>query len=177
MERACAWCKRELKTDTETSGEKPVLGMCAACHEFFFPPKGPPVFRKYLDRLAVPVLLVDDDARIVIANARVCSLLEKEPEEIEGTACGAAFDCANAELPGGCGKTEFCGECTIRQTIADTYVTGQSHENITAVLDSSVRKGGGDNRLGISTWRAGKIVLLKIGGIDGARDTGAKQSG
>lgn len=162
MSRVCAWCKRDLPADADTAEGTFILGMCAACHEFFFPRKGPPVFRKYLDRLAVPVLFVDDAARVVIANTRACGQLAKEAGEIEGRTCGRVFDCSNAELPGGCGKTEFCRDCTVRQTIADTFVTGQCHENIQAVLDVAAGNDGVDCRLSISTWRAGEIVLLKI---------------
>ncbi|HLO26003.1 MAG TPA: PAS domain-containing protein [Geobacteraceae bacterium] len=128
------------------------------------------MFRKYLDRLAVPVLLVDDAARVVVANTRACSQLAKEAEEIEGRTCGRVFDCSNAELPGGCGKTEFCRDCTVRQTIADTFVTGQCHENIPAVLDVAAGNDGVDCRLSISTWKAGEIVLLKIDRVMGSQD-------
>lgn len=162
MNSVCAWCKEELTVYPEQQGGTRSQGMCTACREFFFPRKGPPAFRKYLDRLAVPVLLVDDDCRVVIANERACSLLAKTRKDVEGHPSGEAFDCSNAGLPGGCGKTEACPECTVRQTLADTYVTGQCHENIVAALDIDAMRGGGHRRITISTWKAGEVVLLKI---------------
>lgn len=157
----CAWCKGQLPADSGEPAAETVRGMCGACREFFFPRKGPPAFRKYLDRLAVPVLLIDDNGRVIIANRRACSLLVKKQVDVEGASCGAALDCLNTNLPGGCGGTEFCRECTIRQALADTYVTGQCHVNIPASLDAEAGKGE-HRRFIISTWKVGEVVLMKM---------------
>lgn len=161
MKKVCAWCGVELAPDAEGNG-KVSHGICQQCRWYFFPPGGGRTFRRFLDLLPVPVVVVDDDVRVVVANSRACSLLGKEPAEIEGGYGGEALECAYARLPEGCGKTVHCRSCTVRLTVLDTFATGQSHYDVPACMD--IRTAGGDTRVAflITTEKSGELVLLKI---------------
>jgi PAS domain-containing protein len=158
MKSICAWCKKELSAD---SGQ-PAHGMCAACRDIFFPSQGQPSFRRHLDRLAVPLLVVDDDARVLIANKQARLIFGKTPEEIEGKLYGMAVDCSNAHLLGRCGRTVHCRECSIRHVVADTYATGRSHSNVPVCLDTTSSQGRSKLRFLISSEKAGEVVLLRL---------------
>jgi PAS domain-containing protein len=118
--------------------------------------------RAFLDGLGVPVLLVDPEGNIKTASRDARKILSKDLPEIEGYRPGEVFECANAMLPGGCGKTSHCSGCAIRRTVTDTFETGKSHEKVKAYLKQET--GGARQRLSllISTEKVGEVVLLRI---------------
>ena len=163
MINICAWCEQELSSDSGQPDGLVSHGICTECRDYFFPRRGgPPSFRAFLDRLSVPVLLVDNDVKVVLANGKACALLGKEPEEVEGRYGGEAVECAYARLPGGCGKTLHCKSCTIRKTVLHTHTTGQGHYDIPASMDGSTPHGVENVRYRITTEKSGEFVLLKI---------------
>ena len=163
MKNICAWCERELSADSGPPDGLVSHGICTECRDYFFPRRGgPPSFRAFLDRLSVPVLVVDDDVKVVLANGKACALLGKEPEEVEGRYGGEAVECAYARLPGGCGKTLHCKSCTIRKTVLDTHATGEGHYDVPAYQDKLTVHGGEKVRYGITTEKSGGFVFLKV---------------
>ena len=136
--------------------------MCQDCAGHFRAELDHPSLREFLDRLGVPVLLVDDDVRILVASEMARTLLGKVKEEIEGNCSGDIIECANARLPGGCGGTMHCKACVIRISVQETYVTGKSLERIPAHADIVGTDGPIRARFLISTERVGQFVLLRI---------------
>jgi hypothetical protein len=116
----------------------------------------------FLDRLAAPVLVVDDNARIVAANEKACTLLGKMVDEIVGTLSGCAIECVHARQDGGCGKTVHCKSCTIRITVRDTYTTGKSHYDVPAYPDSSLGTRDKPICFLISSIKVADYVVVKI---------------
>jgi hypothetical protein len=159
MIRVCAWCSR-------TMGEKPgpenviTHGICPACSDEVFGSSSQLSVERFLDRIEIPVFLMDDDARVLAGNAMGAELLGKASDVTEGAYAGDAVDCAHAGLPGGCGKTSHCQDCTLRATIEHTFQTGQSHSRVRTTLQ---RAGASDDiDLDISTEKVGRGVLLRL---------------
>ncbi|HEY6838327.1 MAG TPA: PAS domain-containing protein [Geobacteraceae bacterium] len=162
MTSICAWCKNELTQEEGETSVLPFFGMCGNCREMFFPRTGAPKFRRALDRLDVPVLAMDDDTKIVIANDAACHLFGKEREEIERKRSGDLFACTNTWLPGGCGKAPGCTNCGLREVVKDTYTTGKGHESVHATVTCGSPGRSHKLELLLSTMKAGELVVVKM---------------
>ncbi len=163
MKTVCAWCGKLIsQTSVETACQDKVShGMCADCAEFFCT-NVPGPLRDFLNRIKTPILLVDAQGCVVTANEAAEQALGKGPESIEGFKGGQVMECAYARLPGGCGNTEHCTACTIRNTVFDTQQTGETQEEIVAFQDILTPDGERRMRFLISTTKAGDKVILEI---------------
>ena len=169
MVRQCAWCGAEMEPVGDPSPpDGPVShGICAPCAARLTADLGVPV-RRFLDSLDAPVLLVDveEGGRVRVASEEALALTDRTPEEVADQLMGDVFECANATLPGGCGRTVHCSGCTIRRTVEETWHTGEPSVRTPATL----RPAGPDENatidLEISTERVGGRVLLRIDRID-----------
>ena len=73
------------------------------------------------------------------------------------------MECRWARLPGGCGQTEHCVACTVRQTVTGTFQTGQNALRQPAYLDREAASGEVERiYLLLSTELEGTLVLLRI---------------
>ena len=100
-------------------------GMCPECVYHFSRQWNGLSLAEYLDSFDFPVMVSDGDSRIFAANQPMASMLGKEKRDITGLLGGEAFECAYARLKEGCGLTEHCQTCTVRNTITSTYETGE----------------------------------------------------
>ena len=162
MKLVCAWCGNEIPRETGIEEEGVSHGICEACRDYFFSSQGPPNFDCFLDKLAVPVIVVDDEVKIVAANNIACRQLGKRCSELNGISFGDAIECCYARLPGGCGRTVHCRSCTVRITVLDTFRTGQSHYEVPAYHDLSFYNKVRSISYLISTEKSGDYVYLKI---------------
>lgn len=122
--------------------------------------------REFLDQLGDPVFLVDGDARFIAANRQAQAMVGKDSSEIEGHLFGSIVACANSILPGGCGTTEQCVACTIRQSVTAAVTQGKSRSRVPAYHDILTQDGISRRRFVISTERLGGSVLLRIDSVD-----------
>jgi hypothetical protein len=118
----------------------------------------------FLDTMTVPVpvLAMDNDAVVSYANEAARALLAKDLPAVRGFRNGDVFECVNARLPGGCGKTEQCRGCRLRLTVEETFATGSGRQRVPALL---TRIQGGKTETVqalISTEKNGSLVLLRI---------------
>ena len=156
MERTCGVCQTPF--DAPREDREPI---CPACRQDAFVRARKPL-REYLDSLAAAVLLVDDDARVKLANRKALELLQKDPGSLEGRYAGDAIECVHARESGGCGKTEHCRTCTIRGTVLETYHTGRPRVRIPAYPDVFMLTEKRPLRFFISTEKIGELVMLRI---------------
>lgn len=70
MRRVCAWCGKELSAGDHRHDDVISHGICTDCMEHFASGTRVLSLREYLDKLDVPVVVVDDDLRILTANDR-----------------------------------------------------------------------------------------------------------
>lgn len=162
MIKVCAWCTREISGGDDPTNSRVSHGICPDCRDHFFPSEGPPQLAEFLDKLSVPVLVVDNDVRVLAANEKASSLLGKEVDRVVGCLGGDAIECSYARLPGGCGKQIHCRSCTIRRTVLDTYETGASHFDVPACADILNGRTSSQVEFLISTAKSGDYVFLKI---------------
>ena len=86
-------------------------GICDACMEKCFPDDGE-AMREFLDRIDAPVLMMQSEPMVRLANKRARDILGKDLPDIEGHTNGDVIDCVHAGEPGGCGArgAEFRGD-------------------------------------------------------------------
>jgi hypothetical protein len=70
-----------------------------------------------LDAMPHPVMVVDDDVRIVDGNTAALAMVKDGPQMLNRRG-GEALRCINAfEHPGGCGHAQACRTCVIRNSV------------------------------------------------------------
>jgi signal transduction histidine kinase/DNA-binding response OmpR family regulator len=88
------------------------------------------------ENVPLVMLLVDRDCRILKANRfteRWLGLLD--PASLMGQRGGEAIGCFHAsDGSGGCGSAPQCGHCVIRQSVSDTWATGESRHQLEATV-------------------------------------------
>jgi len=117
---------------------------------------------EFLDRLGVPVLLVESEPRVLTGNKPARDLLGKGLGEIEGRRGGEVIECVHANTPGGCGQDVHCKSCTIRNTVLETFETGKSFLHVKAFPDIQFGENVKTMSLEISTEKVADVVLLRI---------------
>ena len=160
MLKICAWCG---KTIEDSADKQPGMshGMCAEC-EAVLEGDRPGSLRSLLEEFDMPVMAIDGEGRMRTANGKVGKLLDKDIHEMEDQLGGDFMECAYAQLPGGCGHTEHCPACTIRNAVEHTYETGEPQSHIETTLNRQTDEGITPVRLWITTVKARDIVILRI---------------
>jgi len=163
MQHICAWCHADLgEIESASQSATDVShGICSACADRIRAEMGEPL-QEFLDRLEAPILLVESGPRVLTANKRARELLGKELSEIKGHRGGEVIECMYANLPGGCGEQLHCKACTIRNTVLETFETGNSFLHVKAFPDIQVGQDIKTLSLEISTEKVADVVLLRI---------------
>ncbi|MDP8242964.1 MAG: hypothetical protein P9L94_02700 [Candidatus Hinthialibacter antarcticus] len=161
MKKICAWCKKELGVNSANS-ELITHGICDSCSETFL--KGDPEsFQSFLDDFHFPIIVVDTDGKVMGGNCQACKITGKTINQFRDQMLpGEAIDCVHAFEPVGCGKTIHCQSCTIRQSINQTFMTGQCLRNVPAYKDIRVGENEQPVRFLITTEKIKDRVLLRI---------------
>lgn len=75
-----------------------------------------------IDALPHLVFVVDEDVRILMANATGLTALGGDFGRIHHHRAGQAFSCLNAHAtPGGCGCADLCRDCAVRNGVKAAY--------------------------------------------------------
>lgn len=162
MRRVCAWCGEDLDPGQERADPTITHGICERCNEHFFGDLDLPPLQRFLDRLGAPVLLVDGEGVVRTANRAARRALGKDLPEIAGFPGGDVFECAHARRPGGCGRTDHCAACTIRNTVRRTHATGEPAAGVEACQEVWTPGSVHRVRFRISAERVGEVVLLRL---------------
>ncbi len=149
----------------------PSHGICIECLDYFFPKEGPRSFDEFLDLLAIPVIVIDGNFRVVATNEATFRLLANRVQKVVTEPPGVALECPYARLPEGCGQTVHCRSCAVRLTVLDTFATGQSHYDVPAYRDNSFGEHSITIHYRISTEKLGKFVLLRIHEAEAMEET------
>jgi PAS domain-containing protein len=167
MNGKCSWCRRDLRhlEGEKSSAESITGGICTHCDENLTS-YNCRTARDILDSMTEPVLLVDAEGRVKSGNRSALEILGKEHGEIEDRLGGEVIECVYSDFPGGCGKTEHCKACTIRNSLAETVTTGRSLRRVPAYQYIKTPDGIRRKRINISTEKKGEYVLLRIDDID-----------
>jgi hypothetical protein len=163
MKQVCLYCGCYLGSVEAPPGDPTPIshGVCSICLPIFMSQMGKPL-SDFLDTLPGPIFVVDAECHIVGANTLGLQQLSKDLVAIEGRLAGNAFECKNAKLPGGCGRTLHCKTCTIRRTVTKTAETGESCFYVPAFIDLADISKDTTIRFLISTEKVKDAVLLRI---------------
>ena len=164
MEIRCAWCNKVIKED-ESHSEHPSIshGICPDC-AFNLEYNTIPL-QEFINSLDPAVIVVDSDVKIQTANQTALTHLQKSLSQIKDQLGGDIIECANAALPGGCGKTEKCASCGIRTSVNQTYSTGKPLNDVKFFQYIKGPEGIKRVTLTLSTKKVGNSVVLRIDGI------------
>lgn len=166
MRRICAWCKKELTPREDMGLEKEIThGICSVC-SLKFSSDIPKNVKSMLDLIDEPVLVLDSLGIVKTANDSGLKLLDKDLDSVEEQLGGDALECAYASLPEGCGKTEHCKTCAIRNILMDTLASGKSYTNVPAYQKIRTPNGERLMRYYISTEKIGEQILLRIDDVN-----------
>jgi PAS domain-containing protein len=84
-------------------------------------------FRILFDAVPSPILIVDDDVRILDYNVAGAELLGQDRRVQYMKRGGDALHCVHSfESPEGCGRAEYCKECIIRTSVTDALRDGKA---------------------------------------------------
>lgn len=153
----CRICGKELL-------EKQSRGFCDECFSEILKNKQQ-LKEKILDNIGLPVVVIDSNVNVFSANNDLLKFIDKSLTEIAGQLGGDVFNCTYAKLPGGCGKTEFCEDCEIRDLVVKTLEEKQSKkENIHLTLDIKGKEI--KTKMNVSTRIIEGKVFLQINDVD-----------
>jgi PAS domain-containing protein len=164
MKVVCAWCRKEIgdaPSPDEDARYEITHGICQACKDYFFSDQARTLDR-FLNQLDAPVLMVNPQGEVVLANQQALQFLGKDLETVSGFKGGDVMECAYAKLPEGCGNTRHCVACTIRKSVMETFDTGKSLRQVPAFLNRLDRQSIHRIKFLISTERVNDVVLLRI---------------
>jgi hypothetical protein len=136
MRVVCSYCRIFMRNEP-SAGYGVSHGMCPECDAYFERLWGGMALNEYLEELPHPVVLMNEQARVVAANSRAEGLVGCPARELRGLLGGEALACTYSRLPEGCGKTEHCRECTIRNSVEQVHRTGVAVHDVTAYLNTA----------------------------------------
>jgi PAS domain-containing protein len=164
----CTYCSRSRDEDADARSAAVEEGMCDECVAAFRPFWEGMALADYLERFDVPVLVADGTGRVVACNARGATQLGRDRNDIVGRLAGDAIACVNSRLPGGCGQTVHCRECTLRGAIDAVQKSGRPVEGVAAYLDTAL----GRVPLRVSAAPVGGAVRVLIEEVGPAKAAG-----
>jgi hypothetical protein len=165
VKRTCAWCRKDLKAKEEYAFTGEIShGACSKC-ALDLTKNAPRTAADILSLIKEPIFVVGANRMIRAANRSGAELLGKGLPDIEDHLGGDAFECTYARLEGGCGNTEHCKTCAIRNTVMDTLTTGRGHVTVPAYQSINTPDGARVLMFLISTEKAGDQVLLRIDSV------------
>ncbi|UCC20489.1 MAG: PAS domain S-box protein, partial [Promethearchaeota archaeon] len=107
----------------------------------------------------IAIILVDSERRIRKINKFALKFTDRKEEEVLGIHGGEALRCLySIKDPRGCGFSDNCQKCTIRNTVLNTFKTKIPYINVEATLN--LLPGGDLNKLHLLI----STVPLKFGG-------------
>ncbi len=88
-----------------------------------------PLIGALLESVHEPVMVLNGQRQIVLANEKLAVLLKRLPESLIGLRPGEAVGCIHpADAPGGCGTTRFCRYCGAVNAILNSQGRGEPDE-------------------------------------------------
>ena len=136
MRTLCSQCRRVVRDDGIGDGSLAALELCPDCDAYARRLRARIPGRDRLEASARPLLVTTSDGRVVAANSAFAALTGRTPTELEGRLTGDATGCARACLPGGCGRTMHCRDCTIRRMVAEVGRTRLARWRVPAYVVS-----------------------------------------
>ncbi|MCF2141591.1 MAG: hypothetical protein K9W44_16170 [Candidatus Lokiarchaeota archaeon] len=164
MKVRCAWCGKIIQEDLSNPDYAQIShGICQECIYNLEYHKIP--LQDLIDSLQPPIFIINAEGKIETANKTAQIEINKPISKIEGMLGGDVIECAYATLPGGCGKTEHCTGCGIRNTVNYTFSTGKAKHDVKVYQYLQTPNGQKRVELTLNTEKVGNLVYLRIDGL------------
>lgn len=137
-------------------------GICADCGCGLLQAGDEIPAQEFLDRLGVPVLVIDANGRALAASERAREILGREFPPFEGFKGGGVIDCVHWDAEDGCGGPVLCRSRAITRAVAETFETGRACVDVPAYPDARSGPAGACPRLKVSTEKVGGCVVLRV---------------
>lgn len=161
IETICSYCGKKLKTIAEEDSSLKIShGICESCFIPLMEDLGTPM-REFLNKIEKPVVIVDDDASIQMANENAKKLLGDDIELLDDRRFGNVIECRHSKEGKGCGRTVHCKSCTIRNTV-NQAARGIPQRHIPAFADVANFTKNTRLNFRISAENAGGKILIII---------------
>ena len=105
MKIICSYCRMEMGEKEPLNDPGPTHGICLKCHEYFSEQWKGIDLPEYLEHFDFPIVVVNQDVRIVAYNHPFAKKFLDGEERTNGLLAGEFMECKYARLPEGCGKT------------------------------------------------------------------------
>lgn len=132
MNVLCSWCYNIFESPGFDDGQESICPGCRNWHQG----ASEHTIKGILEKLPVPVISLAADNTIISANTKASDVFNLTFEQSSEKKAGEHFNCENSRLPGGCGKTIKCMNCSIRNIILTTYLDGMPRENVSVTIDT-----------------------------------------
>jgi hypothetical protein len=153
MRIECSYCGKFMGDKVPLGDLRVSHGVCQPCWETLVLPETSNIRIPWPEK-RVPVLVVNRELRVVEANQEAEQLVGRGPRD-RGLLPGDYLGCMFALEPGGCGKTDKCGTCSVR-TAVQAALGGVT----CSYLPVSLRQDGHALNLTISTQTENGLVMV-----------------
>jgi len=110
---------------------------------------------------------VDGDFNMLTANQAACRTMGLDGDKLGDFLCGEVIQCRWACSPGGCGSTEHCLGCGIREIVRATLEPGSPCHQSSAYIERERENGSLEIlHLRLTSERRSGVVFLRIDGVD-----------
>ena len=158
MKVICSYCRKKMGEKKPFNDNSVSHSMCQECYDYYKGQINGLSLDKYLDKFEAPVLIVDEDGRIVAANKMVETMTSRSHRDVFGLLGGEVMECVYARLPEGCGQTVHCVACTIRNTVMAAMESGEPQKHIPVKLQQAQS----EIKMVITTEKIGSLVRIVI---------------
>lgn len=163
MKVICSYCRKKMGEKEPFNDYSVSHGMCQECYDYYAEQINGLSLDKFLDKLEAPVLIVDDNNRIVAANKMARTMTGRSHRDVFGLLGGKVMECVYARFPEGCGETAHCvAACTIRNTIMAAMESGEPQMHVPVKLLQEDR----EIEMVISTEKIGSFVRIVIESVN-----------
>jgi hypothetical protein len=160
MNTICSICRRDIRKTEPISDKGIKHAVCDECHNIFTEKIRGKTLDGLINEFTSPILIVDEDCRIVAANKPASTIAGLGPSKRDyiGLLGGEAMQCEYADLPEGCGLTYHCAGCAIRNAVKGSMESGEPQKDIPVIL----KRKCGDINIMISTEKIFSLVRISI---------------
>jgi hypothetical protein len=162
MMHLCAWCQAPVSHGFAGDSEAAVLsGLCPTCFQAFERQRGTEVLA-WVEEVAHPTVVVDQEVRIRAANQPACDLLQADWVALLGRPLCEVLGCGASHPARGEEPETVHPRCAVHSLVDRTFLLGSS--GATALAGS---RDGGDPTAPyaghlITSLRVGEAVALRL---------------
>lgn len=163
MKRVCAWCMTDLgeAPSDKFPAEAITHGICVPCRDRLLR-EGEQTLRAFLDRLQVPILLMEQEGRVLGVNGPAQLLLGKALPDIKNRLGGEVIECVHSRGAGRLRRDNSLQELHY-QTDGDGHVRlGQLPCKDPGLSGRWTPSESKQMRFLITTEKVGSCVMLRI---------------